>query len=241
MSPGELSDDELSDDDMSDDDFFLDESEDSAENEGGGGQETGIADPFAPINRAVFHFNDKLYFWLLKPVAKGYKAVIPQPVRTGVKNFFHNLGTPVRLVNCILQGKTESTGKELSRFIVNTTIGFLGFGDPAKSKFKIDPADEDFGQTLAFYGVGDGFYIVWPFLGPSTLRDTAGMGADYFLDPLYYSELTLLESAGLSACDKVNALSFRIGDYEALKEAAFDPYDSFRNFYLQYRQKKIAE
>ncbi len=199
-----------------------------------------IADPLAALNRFWFDFNDKLYFWLLKPVAKGYRAVIPTPVRIGFQNFFKNLTAPVRIVNCLLQGKGRSGADEFTRFIINTGPGLFGFLDATQNIPDLKSADEDLGQTLAVYGIGDGFYIVWPFLGPSTLRDTIGGLGDRFLNPLTYVQPA--EAAlGITAFRGINAASFRIGDYEALKDAALEPYDAFQNAYLQNRQKKIKE
>ncbi len=218
--------------DISDNDFFDDEfEEDKVE----------VADPLSPWNRAMFHFNDKLYFWALKPLAKGYKAVTPDFFRTGVKNFFRNITTPIRLVNCILQGKGNAAGVEFSRFFINTTEGVLGFGSPADKYPELIPRDEeDLGQTLAKYGLGNGFYIVWPVLGPSTLRDSIGRAGDFFLDPVSYVEPA--EAAlGARGLNMVNNISFSIGDYESLKEAAIDPYTALRNVYLQLRKKKIKE
>ena len=218
--------------DISDNDFFDDEfEEDKVE----------VADPLSPWNRAMFHFNDKLYFWALKPLAKGYKAVTPDFFRTGVKNFFRNITTPIRLVNCILQGKGNAAVVEFSRFFINTTEGVLGFGSPADKYPELIPRDEeDLGQTLAKYGLGNGFYIVWPVLGPSTLRDSIGRAGDFFLDPVSYVEPA--EAAlGARGLNMVNNISFSIGDYESLKEAAIDPYTALRNVYLQLRKKKIKE
>jgi phospholipid-binding lipoprotein MlaA len=199
-----------------------------------------IADPLEGFNRAMFHFTDKLYFWILKPVARGYRAVTPQKMRVGVDNFFTNLGAPIRLVNCILQGKTESAEAELAKFLYNSTIGVLGFGNPAKKHPKLNPDPEDFGQTLATYGIGDGFYIFWPILGPSTLRDSFGRVGDYFLSPPNYVDPTEL-SIAIDAYDRVNTTSLRIGDYEALKKAALDPYEALRNGYIQLRQSRIKK
>jgi phospholipid-binding lipoprotein MlaA len=199
-----------------------------------------VADPLEGFNRAMFHFTDKLYFWILKPVARGYRAVTPQKMRIGVDNFFTNLGAPIRLVNCILQGKTESAEAELAKFLYNSTIGVLGFGNPAKKHPKLNPDPEDFGQTLATYGIGDGFYIFWPILGPSTLRDSFGRVGDYFLSPPNYVDPTEL-SIAIDAYDRVNTTSLRIGDYEALKKAALDPYEALRNGYIQLRQSRIKK
>jgi phospholipid-binding lipoprotein MlaA len=199
-----------------------------------------VADPIAPFNRAMYHFNDKFYFWLLKPVAKGYRYVLPTPLRTAIRNFFSNLITPVRFVNCILQGKFHSAGIEFTRFVINSTAGMLGFADPAKNNPQLTPKDEDLGQTFGKYGIGNGFYIVWPILGPSNLRDTIGMAGDLFLNPVAYVQPT--EAAvGISALNKVNTTSFHIGDYEAIKEASIDPYSAIRDAYVQNRMKKIKK
>ena len=105
-------------------------------------------------------------------------------------NFFENLTTPARFVNCLLQGKGPEADRELRRFGINTTAGVLGFGDPAYDRWGLKPAEEDLGQTLAVYGLGDGFYVVWPLFGPSTLRDSVGMVGDSFLNPVRYVEPT---------------------------------------------------
>jgi len=199
-----------------------------------------VADPLSPWNRAMFHFNDKLYFWLLKPLSRGYRAVIPTPVRGGVKNFFRNITMPIRMVSCLLQGKGRAASAELSRFLINSTVGVLGFGNPARRWPELNPSEEDLGQTLGSYGIGNGFYIVWPFLGPSTLRDSIGMVGDWFLDPVSYVESTETY-VGVWTFENVNETSFKIGDYESLKEAAIDPYVAFRNAYIQYRKKKVEE
>lgn len=199
-----------------------------------------IADPLEPWNRVVFRFNDKLYFWVLKPAAQGYKAVVPDPVRLGIRNFFHNLSAPIRIVNCFLQGKMEDTADEMARFVYNSTFGIAGFMDLAKDNPKLNPPEEDFGQTLAVMGIGNGCYIVWPVFGASTVRDTFGLGGDWLLTPTSYMDDTLVE-VGVDALDIVNRTSFKLGDYEALKSAAIDPYVSLRNAYIQYRENRIAD
>jgi len=219
---------------------FAEEAFDVFSDEGAEEVAAGVADPFEDWNRAMFLFNDKLYFWLLKPVSKGYKAVIPTPVRKSVRNFFHNITAPVRMVSALLQGKGRAASAELTSFLINSTVGVLGFGDPAKGWPEINPSEEDLGQTLATYGIGDGFYIVWPVLGPSTLRDSVGMLGDWFLDPVWYVE-PLEAYLTLWTVENVNDTSFRIGDYESMKEAAIDPYIAIRNAYIQNRKKKIKE
>ena len=204
-----------------------------------------IADPLEPVNRAFFHFNDKLYFWIFKPVATGYKAVIPEDGRIGIRNFFSNVNTPVRLVNCLLQAKFKGAGNETVRFVLNTTIGIAGFFDPAKKTFKIEKQEADFGQTLGIWGIGPAFYIDWPILGPSNVRDTVGYVGDLFLDPqtylAYYFLVAEIVNSGTWVLDKVNETSLTLGEYENLKKAALDPYIALREAYQQYRQNKIRK
>jgi phospholipid-binding lipoprotein MlaA len=203
-------------------------------------EESRIADPIEPLNRAMYHVNDKLYFWLFKPVAKGYKYAVPEEIRGIFGNFYENLKAPIRVVNNFLQGKSGYAGIELSRFLVNSTVGVGGFRDCAKECFGINGHDADFGQTLGKYGVGFGFYIVWPLLGPSSPRDTVGMLADRALTPTtYFSQSMNPESTGSSIHEKINYTSFHIGDYEALKEAAIDPYIAMRDAYVQFRKKAL--
>ena len=198
-----------------------------------------IADPLEPFNRAMFYFNDKLYFWLLKPVAQGYNKVVPETARIGVKNFFSNLTTPIRLGNCLLQANLGGAVRELGRFMVNTTMGLGGFMDPASGKnINVPKQDADFGQTLGIYGLGQGFFINWPILGPSSPRDTVGTVGDTFMHPLSYL-VDWEVSVGIRAYEKVNDTSLSIGDYESLKEAAIDPYIALRDAYVQYRLNKV--
>ncbi len=200
-------------------------------------------DPLEPVNRAFFHFNDKLYFWFFKPIATGYKAVIPEDGRIGVHNFFSNVTTPVRLVNCLLQAKFKSAGNETVRFVLNTTIGIAGFLDPARKTFKIEKQEADFGQTLGIWGMGPAFYLDWPVLGPSNVRDTVGFVGDLAFDPrtylAYYLFTVSIINTGTYVLDKVNETSLTIGEYENLKKAALDPYIALREAYSQYRQNKI--
>lgn len=199
-----------------------------------------VADPLEPWNRAMFDFNDKLYFWVLKPVAQGYEVVVPKPVRRGVRNFFTNLTTPIRLVNCLLQGKVEDAANELGRFMVNSSLGLLGLMDVVYEEENLPAKEEDFGQTLGSYGLDHGIFIVWPFLGPSSLRDTVGLAGDLALDPVTYVE-PLPASMGVRSGEKINDTSLTIGDYEALKDAAIEPYEAMRNAYIQYRAAQVRE
>ena len=204
-------------------------------------QHVQVADPLYLWNKGMYHINDKLYFWVLKPLARGYRAVAPDVLRNSLKNFFHNLVMPIRFANCLLQGKGNEAASELTKFIINATIGILGLGNPASQYSELAvPDEEDLGQTLAKYGIGNGFYIVWPVLGPSTLRDSVGMFGDAFLYPVNYVTPQAAE-LGIRGVDVVNQTSFHIGEYEALKESSIDPYVAIRNSYLQYREKKIKQ
>lgn len=200
-----------------------------------------IADPLEAVNRAFFQFNDKLYFWVLKPAAQGYAYVVPEGARISVRNIFSNIATPIRMVNSLLQGKVKSAGNELLRFGINSTFGMLGLYDVAKSEFDVNQSDEDFGQTLGVWGSGPGIYLHWPFFGPSNTRDTVGFVGDYFLDPLNYvvPAAPSVERFVIRGAEAVNTVSLSIGDYEEIKKDALDPYDAFKDIYYQYRESKI--
>jgi phospholipid-binding lipoprotein MlaA len=197
-----------------------------------------VADPFEPFNRAMFSVNDRLYFWVLKPVARGYNAVLPARVRRGVGNFFYNARFPIRLVNNLFQGKFKSAALESERFFLNTFFGGLGLADLSDRHPELRVSAEDTGQTLGSYGLGNGFYIVWPVIGPSTLRDSVGRAGDYFLDPLSYLDAQEAEY-GAKAGDQINSISSSLGEYESIKQAALDPYIAVRDGYIQYRNNLV--
>ena len=201
-----------------------------------------IADPLEGYNRAMFWVNDKFYFYLLKPVARGWRAVATRPVRRGVGNFFSNFFAPVRAVNCLLQGKVDDFGNEIGRFMVNSTVGVAGFWDQTKRMTGIGPKKEDFGQTLGVWGFGQGFYFVLPLLGPSSPRDTTGFIADFFLDPFYYvmPDRTIVYLVAKSG-NYVNATSLDADTYEGIKRQALDPYVFLRNAYVQKREADVAK
>lgn len=199
-----------------------------------------IADPFYLWNKGWYYFNDKFYFWLLKPFSQVYSAIFPEIARIGVSNFFYNITTPIRLVNSLLQFKMKDAGNELLRLAINSTVGVGGLGDFAKGQLDIKRKNEDLGQTFGTYGFGHGFYLVWPILGPSSLRDTVGLVGDGFLSPINYVR-PVEASVGITAYDTVNHTSLHIGDYEDIIEAAVDPYVSIRDAYVQNRKKKVEE
>lgn len=200
-----------------------------------------ISDPLEPVNRAIFFFNDRLYFWFLRPVATGYSAVAPAPVRKCIQNFFSNLGFPIRFVNCLLQAKFTGAGYEFERFFINSTLGLAGFIDMADREFGVKAVDEDFGQTLGLYGLGHGFYINLPLIGPSSALDTAGLAGDYFFEPLYHADIQTEYVFVVRGYEDINKTSLALGDYDVLKNSALDPYVAFRDAYIQYRNNKIKE
>jgi phospholipid-binding lipoprotein MlaA len=216
-----------------DDEFELeDEFEDT--------EESRVFDPLSGYNRLMTGVNDKVYFYLLKPTAQGYRAIVPEGGRLMVNRFFRNLLMPVRFTNNLLQLKPKEAGTELTRFILNTTIGFLGFFDPAEESFNLQAYPEDFGQTLGHYGVGSGFHVVLPLLGPSNLRDTVGLIPDHFLSPTTHlndSEARL----ALRGYKTINNTSLHIGEYESIKKDAVDLYTFLRDGYEQRRDKLIEE
>lgn len=202
-----------------------------------------IYDPFESMNRMTFAFNDRLYFYVLKPVARGYSRLVPEKTRVAVRRFFSNVTTPIRLVSSLLQLKFQKAGDELARFMINTTVGLAGFRDPAADRWNIYSHREDVGQTLGFYGAGPGFYLNLPFFGPSSLRDTAGLVGDILLDPVtYIFPHDRFATVGVVVFDRgINETSLNIGIYEDIKSDALDPYVFIRDAYHQHRENSIRE
>ena len=198
-----------------------------------------IKDPLQPMNRAFFHFNDKLYFWIVKPAGKGYTKVVPRPARTCVGRFFANVEYPIHLVNNLLQGKVKAAGVETGRFVVNTTVGVGGLFDPAK-RWKIEAHPADFDQTLGFYGLGPGIYFDWPVLGPSSARGSAGFAADGMLSPWVYVGGVAV-SLVVPAERELNSASLRPGEYESLMKATLDPYVAMRSAYYESRAEVVGK
>ena len=223
-----------------------------------GAAEKEVFDPLSGYNRVMTDFNDSLYVWVLDPVARGYRWVLPYAARRGVKNFFHNLLFPLRFVNNALQLKIKNAGEEFLRFSINSTIGILGFWDPAKEWFDLEAHEEDFGQTLGYYGVGGGFHVVLPFLGPSNVRDMFSLYPDMQMDPVNYVEnrpynfpkqegeyqgvsKQTLQEVDLTLLKIINRESLRIGQYANLKKDAIELYPFLRDVYEQNRAKLIKE
>ena len=204
-------------------------------------------DCFEPLNRATFALNQGLDKAILKPVAKGYRA-LPAPVKKGTGNFTSNIGTLLSIPNNILQGDLKQLGHSVGSFAINTTVGILGFLNPAE-KIGLKPHKEDVGQTLGSYGIGAGCYFVLPILGPTTVRDSVGLIADTFLDP--FAHVTIRENEILSTSGNsldyysvkgTSAIDFRASNdknLENLEKNSIDLYSSIKSIYLQDRENKI--
>ena len=204
------------------------------------GEMESIQDPLEGFNRAMFTFNDRVYFWALKPVARGYKKVTPQLARRGVRNFFHNLNYPMRFVGAVLQFKVKKAMMETFRFLTNSTLGIAGFVDYSGVFPEFDVPGEDMGQTLGYYGMGHGLYIVWPLLGPMSLGDSFGFSVDYFLQPVTYVNPIYL-SFGVRSYDVINDTSLKLGEYETIRNSSLDPYIAIRDAYMQQRAEQIKK
>lgn len=215
-------------------------------------QETDTAsDPLSGYNRWMTSFNDKFMIYALTPVSEGYATILPQSLRLGLSNAIENIQFPIRFANNLLQGKFQNSSDELGRFIINSTVGLAGLIDVAANHMTtpIHAHDEDFGQTLGYYGVGSGFHVVLPFFGPSNIRDIVGITADAYLSPIVYvRELekykipeNLGQSIGIYTVHTINKTSLHLGEYENLKEDAVDLYPFFKDIYEQKRNSDIAE
>lgn len=197
---------------------------------------TEYRDPLIGMNRAVFAFNDFSYRYLLFPLARAYRWVLPDPVERSIGNFFRNLKMPISLVNNLLQGRPAGMGRNLARFGINTTVGLAGLFDPAAAWFRIEPAATGFDDTLARWGAGYGAYLVLPFLGPSSLRNGPGLVADYFLNPVPYL-LESPESTAATGFDNFQRFAPGSERYLQLHRESKDPYLFFRNLHLQGLQR----
>lgn len=199
-----------------------------------------IADPLEPWNRFWFKFNDIFFLHVAKPVYEGWAYVTPRFLRTGLGNLFHNALFPTRFINSVLQFRFMEAGVEFSRFMMNM-MGSAGLVDLASSKntiVPVDPSGEDFGQTLGRWGFGQGFYLVWPFIGPSSLRDTVGRVGDVFTDPIFYIN-PWPYSTGTEVVFRVNALGDVLPAYEDLNSISIDPYIAMREAYVSLRQAQV--
>lgn len=203
-------------------------------------------DPLEPMNRAIFEFNVAVDKYILTPVARGYEFILPQLVRDSVRSFLRHLKTPVILANDLLQGETERAGETMGRFVFNSVMGIGGLFDPA-GEATLAYHEEDFGQTLAVWGVDEGPYLMLPFFGPSNVRDGIGIHVvDHGLDPLSYvgynSDTFIAEHNGMirGVTEAVDTRSRNWRDVRELEESSLDFYAAVRSLYRQQRQKLIT-
>ncbi len=196
-------------------------------------------DPYESLNRKVFSFNEKVDAWALKPLAKGYRFITPKFVRQGVQNFFSNLGETSNVANNLLQFKPLDAGKDLTRFTLNSTVGVLGLFEVATPLLSLQRSQEDFGQTLNTWGLPEGPYLVWPFLGGQTLSHTVSLPVDYYyLNPVPYVVKSKEVRWGLSA---LQVIQLREGVLDAEQLIKGDRYSFIRDAYLQRRDFLVKD
>ncbi len=202
--------------------------------------DNGANDPFESTNRKIFAFDQKVDRYIVKPSAEAYVAVVPEPAREGMHNFLTNLDLPVTFANDVLQGEVKRAGQTFGRFTINSTIGVGGILDLA-TPMGIPYHSEDFGQTLAVYGVPEGPYLVLPFFGPDPPRDLAGQVADVFLDPFTYVKLREhgWYSFGRAYFSLLDLRSRNLGTLEGIERSSVDYYASVRSLYRQLRNNEI--
>lgn len=196
-------------------------------------------DPFEPVNRSIYRFNDAVDKALFKPVAEGYRAVLPSPVRTGVSNIFSNISDVLNALNNLLQGKVAQAASDFGRIVINTTFGIGGVFDVA-TVAGLEKHDEDFGQTLGRWGFDDGPFLMLPIFGPSNMRDTVGRIADLYTDPLSYVRPRHVRNI-MWGVKFVQRRSELLDAGQILETAALDPYEFIRDAYLQRRRNLIYD
>jgi len=200
-----------------------------------------VSDPIEPINRLFFGLNALFYKVLLEPASKLCAVILPKSAQKAVDNAWTNLKAPIRIVNNVLQGDMKGAGRETARFLINSTVGVAGLLDPAKSEFSIEGSNEDLGQTLAHWGIGNGIYLVLPIIGPTTLRDSVGFAGDAFLSfHVYYPYVdieTVAVSYGVKAINKTSLNNC----YDGIIKNSIEPYIAVRNAYIQYRNCQIEK
>lgn len=206
---------------------------------GGAVAEGNPHDPYEGFNRAMYSVNDAVDRALIKPLGQGYDKAVPLPVKASVGNFFGNAGDLWIGVNGALQGKFANAGSDVGRLLINSTIGIFGLFDVA-SELGLERHDEDFGQTLAVWGAGDGGFVFWPILGPRTVRDTAGWGVDYFADPIAYIRPIPVRNS-VATLRLVDVRASLLPADKMIDEAALDKYAYIRDAYLQRRRNQIYD
>jgi phospholipid-binding lipoprotein MlaA len=197
-------------------------------------------DPWEPFNEKTFEFNRRLDRYVLKPVAKGYDVVVPDRVQAMIANAFDNIHFVPRMMNSLFQGKFDGAVREFGRFLFNSTIGIGGLFDVARIE-GIEKSREDFGQTLGFYGVGPGPYLILPFFEPLTVRDGIGKGVDGLMDPMSYFVPFIWERLVMKVGETVNDRALNLELFQGFEESVIDMYSAVRHGYLKRREKLIKE
>ncbi|GAB6038925.1 VacJ family lipoprotein [Fundidesulfovibrio butyratiphilus] len=200
-----------------------------------------VADPLEKFNRFWFGFNDVFYTRLGTPISKVYSFAVPAYLRDRIHCAYQNFLFPVRFLNAILQLRPDKASRELGRFIINTTFGIGGLYDLAATKPDMFVQKLDFGQTLGYWGAGHGFYIVLPFIGPSSLRDAFGLAGDTAMQPLTYVDVPVLLTATINVGARVNRLPEMLELYQEFKRSAIEPYTAARDAYVQLREQDVRE
>ncbi len=203
-----------------------------------------VADPLEPVNRAIFRFNDVVYDFVLRPIAKGYEWVTPKPLRTALDNGFDNVKYPVRVTNSLLQGKFDRAGLETEKFLVNSLAGFGGLIRQSDRVPRLaDLPAEDSGQTLAVWGIPQGPYLVLPVLGPSSVREAFGYAGDYVMNPVNWGMFQHRDSLQYipPSTNTLRALPEQLRTYDNSRKDAIDPYLSVRSTFLQNRDAAARE
>jgi phospholipid-binding lipoprotein MlaA len=198
-------------------------------------------DPWERFNEKMFEVNRNLDRYVLKPVAKAYNFITPDELQIMISNGFDNISFPPRFVNSVLQGKFKGAGREIARFLINSTAGVGGLFDPAKDVFGLVKSREDFGQTLGFYGVGPGPFLIVPLMEPMTVRDGVGKAVDAAMDPLAYYLPFFWDRLGMKIGDTINERALNLDLFQGFEESVIDLYSAVRHGYLQRREKLIRE
>jgi phospholipid-binding lipoprotein MlaA len=198
-------------------------------------------DPWESFNEKMFTFNRNVDRFVLKPVARGYMFIMPEPFQVMIANGFDNINFVPRFVNSLLQGKWGGAGRELARFLINSTAGIGGLFDPAKDYWGIQKSREDFGQTLGVWGSGPGPYLVLPFMEPLTVRDGIGKAVDSLMDPLSYLLPFIWDRLAMKIGDIINERALNYDLFQGFEESVIDMYSAVRHGYLQRRQNLIRE
>jgi len=205
-----------------------------------------VSDPYEKYNRTMFNINDKIYRYVFSPLAIGYDFLIPSRIQRSLNNVFRFASTPKRFFNNLFQKKFKYSFIEFERLLINASIGLGGLFDPADYFFHLEQHTEDFGQTLGYYGVEPGPYIIWPIIGPSTRRDAYGLTGDTAFSPFFWFSIYDVEPEDVflafSAAKRANNYTYNVrSNYNRITESAIDPYIALQHAYIQNREKMIKD